>query len=43
MSLIGISELTPPIDFEYYFPGRKGATVVDYYKMIIPNTIRHLI
>lgn len=43
MILISISEPTSQIDFEYYFPRRKGTTVVDYYKMIIPNKIRHLI
>lgn len=43
MVLIGISELTSPFDFEYYFPRRKGAVTVDYYEMIILNKIRHLI
>lgn len=43
MVLIGISELISPFDCEYYFPRRKGAIVVDYYEMIIPNKIRDLI
>lgn len=43
MILVGISELTSPFDFKYPFPRVKGATVVDYYEMIIPNKIGHLI